>query len=105
MKIRSGSLDRELIITRLSETISASGGVIKSWTPLHTVKAEKVELTTAEQLETFGNADAGQVVLRIRYVDDITPADRLRFDGADYDLDGITELGRRHGLELRGVLI
>lgn len=105
MKLRAGKLDREIIITRLSETVSDSGNVVKSWTPLHTVRAEKVELTAAENLEAFGNVAAGQVVFRLRYVDGITPADRILFDGVNFDIESVTELGRRHGLELRGVAI
>lgn len=105
MKLRAGKLDREITITRLSEAVSDSGGVVKSWTPLHTVRAEKVELTNAENLETFGNVAAGQVVFRLRYVDGITPADRILFDGINFDIESVTELGRKYGLELRGVAI
>ena len=105
MKLRSGNLDRQITITRLSETVSASGGVSKSWTPLHTVRAEKVELASAEDREAFGNAGTSQVVFRVRFIPDLKTNDRIKFEGHDYDLDGITELGRKHGQELRGVLV
>ena len=105
MKIRSGNLDRQITITRLSEAVSASGGVSKSWTPLHIVRGEKVELSSADAPEAFGNADSGQVVFRVRYISDLTTNDRIIFEGQDYDLEGITELGRKHGQELRGVLV
>lgn len=105
MKIRSGNLDREITITRQTETVSESGGVSKVWTPLHTLRAEKVEFTATETLEAFGNANAGQVVFTMRYVDGIKVADRVLCDGVNFEIEAITELGRRHGLELRGVQI
>lgn len=105
MNIHSGKLDRQIKITRLSETVGASGAVSKSWTPLHTVRAEKVELAATESLEAFGNADDGQVLFKIRYLADLKTADRITFDGAEYDIESISELGRKRGQELRGVLI
>ena len=105
MHIKSGKLDRIITITRLSETVGASGNVSETWTALHTVRAEKVELASAENLESFGNADSGQVVFRIRYLADVTTADRITYDGSEYDIEHITELGRRRGQELRGVLV
>ncbi|WP_415402890.1 head-tail adaptor protein [Tateyamaria sp. SN3-11] len=77
----------------------------KTWTPIQTVRAEKVVQTVAEELAGFGNAAAGDITLRIRFLDDLKTADRITLDGADYDLEQITELGRRHGQELRGVLV
>lgn len=104
-KFRSGNLDRQIIITQQSETVSPSGGVAKSWTPVHTARAEKVELASTESLEAFGNADSGEVVFRIRYIADLSTQYRISFEGADYDIESISELGRRHGQEIRGVLV
>lgn len=105
MKLRTGKLDREITISRLTETVGESGNVTKNWMPIHTVRAEKVEFTSEDNLEAFGNVEAGKVAFRLHYVDGISVADRVFSDGVNFEIEGITELGRRHGLELRGVQI
>jgi SPP1 family predicted phage head-tail adaptor len=105
MKIRSGKLDRQITIKRRSETVGASGSVSETWATVHDIRAEKVEHTSEDFLAAFGNAEAGHVVFRIRFLSDLKLTDKISFDGQGYDLEGITELGRKHGQELRGVLV
>lgn len=99
--IKAGKLDRQITITREAETVAASGAVSKAWAPVATIRAELVQRNADEYLAGFGEADAGGAVFRIRYVDGITTADRVTFDGVTYDIDEVAELGRRRGLELR----
>lgn len=103
--LKSGKLDRQITIEREAETVSASGGVSKTWAPVATVRAELVQRTADEYLAAFGEAESGNVWFRIRYHPglNITTADRVTFDGAAYDIDEIVELGRRRALELRAV--
>jgi SPP1 family predicted phage head-tail adaptor len=99
--IRSGKLDRQITIERMAETVGASGAVSKAWTPVASVRAELVQQSADEYLAGFGEAQQGNLIFRIRYVADLKTSDRVVYDGDAYDLDQITEIGRKRGLELR----
>ncbi|MDE4096668.1 phage head closure protein [Phaeobacter gallaeciensis] len=99
--IKAGKLDRQITITRETETVAASGAVSKAWALVATVRAELVQRSADEYLTGFGETDAGGAVFRIRYLAGITTADRVTCGGETYDIDEIAELGRKRGLELR----
>ncbi|OQM74710.1 phage head closure protein [Manganibacter manganicus] len=101
--MRAGKLDRTISIERLTETVTPSGSVVTAWTNLATVRAEIVTQSASEFLTGFGEAEAGTIVFRIRYLAGITTADRVSYTGQAYDLKEVTEIGRRRGLELRAV--
>ncbi|WP_083101399.1 phage head closure protein [Pseudophaeobacter leonis] len=101
--IRAGKLDRQITIERQTETVAASGAVLKTWAPVATVRAELVQRNADEYLAGFGEAESGNAVFRIRYLAGITTADRVTCDGTTYDIDEIAELGRKRALELRTV--
>lgn len=103
--MRAGKLDRHITIERLTETITPSGGVIKSWQSIASMRTEIVQQTATEFLTGYGEAENGTIIFRIRFRPGITTADRVKFNGNAYDLKEIKELGRRRGLELRGVIV
>jgi len=101
--MRAGKLDRSIDLERLTETVQPSGAVVTTWAKIATVRAEIVQQSATEFLTGFGEAENGTVVFRVRYVPDLTTADRVAYAGAIYDLKEIKEIGRRRGLELRAV--
>lgn len=101
--MRAGNLDRSIDLERLTETVQPSGAVVTTWTKIATVRAEIVQQSATEFLTGFGEAESGTIVFRIRYVPDLTTADRVTYAGAACDLKEIKEIGRRRGLELRAV--
>lgn len=103
--MRAGKLSHQIIIERETQTITAAGHVRKAWTQIASVRAEIKQASATEFLTGFGEADAGNVVFRVRWIPgvEITTADRIRHGGKVYNLKGIVEIGRRLGLELRGV--
>lgn len=103
--IRAGKLDRAITLQRKSETVSDSGGVVTAWTDIATVRAEVVQQSASEFLTGYGEAEAGTAIFRIRYLADITTADQIMFDGTNYNIKEIAEIGRRRGLELRAVAV
>lgn len=103
--IRAGKLDRSITIERKSETVSVSGGVGTAWTNIATMRTEVVQQSANEFLTGYGEAEAGTIIFRIRYLAGITTADRIMFDGTAYNIKEIVELGRRRGLELRAVAV
>ncbi len=98
-----GKMDRRITIERESETVKPSGSIIKAWATVATVWAEIVQQTTNEFFTGYGEAETGTVIFRVRYRPGITTANRVTYAGQVYDLKEIKELGRRDGLELRGV--
>jgi hypothetical protein len=50
-----------------------------------------------------GIAAESILVFRIRYIEGVTPADRIVSSDRVFDVKEIKELGRRRGLELRAV--
>jgi SPP1 family predicted phage head-tail adaptor len=101
--IAAGRLDRTITIRRETETVTATGAVTKTWADLATVRAEVVENVFAENFTAYGTAENGTVVFRIRYRADITTADRVFYAGRTFDLKEVVEIGRRAGLELKGI--
>lgn len=97
-----GKLDRRISIERQTETVKPSGGVVKSWTPIASVWAETLQQTATEFFTGYGEAETGSMIFRIRFVAEITTADRVTYNGIAYNLKEIKELGRRDALELRG---
>ncbi|MFC3322626.1 phage head closure protein [Mesorhizobium cantuariense] len=100
--MRAGKLDRSIDLQRNVETKSSTGSVTSVWTNFATgLRAEKIDATADETARTFGEAETISMTFRIRYVGNLTTADRVIYEGVAFDLVGITEIGRRRGLELR----
>ena len=101
--IRAGSLSHRVTLERLEEAVGASGEAVATWTPYAELWAERVTLTAEEFLAGMGEAERRSAVWRIRWRPDVRLADRLVHDGFAFGLTEIVELGRKAGLELRGV--
>lgn len=102
--MRAGKLDRTITIRRKwHETVSPTGAAIPSWVDIATVRAEIVTQSASEFLTGFGEAEKSTVVFRVRYLADITTADKVVYAGQLYNLKEVTEIGRKRGLELRAV--
>lgn len=101
--MRAGKLDRQINIERFTELKTPSGGSIKEWASIAVVRAELVQQSATEFLTGFGEAESGTAIFKIRYLPDITTADRVVCGSVKYNLKEIKEIGRRRGMELRVV--
>lgn len=100
--IPAGRLDRRITISRRTTTQDALGGVVETWSPLCTVWAACRPLTGREYFAAMQvNAEIA-MEFTIRWREGITPLDRVTFDGRDYDVVHVAEIGRREGLLLLG---
>lgn len=90
-------------IQRAAITLSAAGSPSTAWADLVTLRAAMVDSVSEEIQRAAGMGDERPVTFRTRYVDGITPADRIHFHGRLYDIKSATMLGRRRGLEIRAV--
>lgn len=103
----AGRLDRRVTLQRATTAADAYGERVQTWADLATVWAEKIE---SGRLVAREQADAGEARValarrkfRIRWSETVAvidASDRLLFEGDAYDILGVTELGRREGLEI-----
>ncbi|GLT01491.1 hypothetical protein GCM10007897_28850 [Sphingobium jiangsuense] len=101
--MRAGRLDRTITIERVTTTVDDFGTPISGWATVATIRAQRIQATTEEFMRSFGASTETAVIFRIRHMDGLTLADRVKEGSAVFDLKEIKELGRREGLELRTV--
>jgi SPP1 family predicted phage head-tail adaptor len=100
--VRAGRLDRTIAIERMGAAVLDADRVPSSaWTTVATLPAEFVQISADEFLAGGGTASAKVVIFRIRFRDDLEESDRVRFNGRTFGIIGLTEIGRREGLEIR----
>ncbi|WP_223177235.1 head-tail adaptor protein [Sphingobium jiangsuense] len=96
-------MDRTITIERVTTTVDDFGTPISGWATVATIRAQRIQATTEEFMRSFGASTETAVIFRIRHMDGLTLADRVKEGSAVFDLKEIKELGRREGLELRTV--
>lgn len=102
--MRAGRLDRRITLQRWTPSSPDSHGQEQgSWLTLAMRWAERRFVSGRERLEASQTL-AGQVeVFRVRGDLDVTPRDRLVFEGVAYDIQSVAEIGRREGHEITAV--
>lgn len=103
--MRSGRLSRVITLQRASAAINDAGTPLEIWGTLATLRAEVEPVSAEEFIRGFGATTETLVIFRTRYLDGVTTADRVLFDGRTFNLREVVDAGRRGGLELRGVEI
>ena len=99
--IAAGKLDRRLeILVREEVRDPLSGESREAWPTLAEVWAEVVPGLGAERYGEQQRVATNATRFRIRFRDDVTPLNRLRYRGREYDIHGVQEIGRREGLEI-----
>lgn len=101
--MQAGRLDRRLTLQRGTTTSDAAGTPVTTWTDLATVWASYMPVSDAEKVAAAEVSATISARFRIRYGStwaDLSPADRVVFEGRVFDLWGVKEIGRREGLEL-----
>lgn len=110
----AGKFDRRITIRRQAQVRDANGDPVKDgyghpvleWQDMTTVAAAKMDIRDAERIaaQQVGSTVTSRFVIRwSERVDDLTPADRLRYpadDGRDHNIVAVKEIGRREGLEI-----
>lgn len=98
--MRAGRLDKRVTIRSRGDTRDEYGAAVPTWPTLAEVWAQRLQQTGREFLA--GDKDTAErgVVWRIRWRDDIDETMRVSFEGQEYDIVEVRELGRKAGLEL-----
>jgi SPP1 family predicted phage head-tail adaptor len=98
--IVAGKLDRRIALRVATQGADDFGSPVETWADLAVVWAEKRDLRGREFYQA--NADNAEIetVFRIRWRSDVSPLNRIAYDGRDYDIVSVAEIGRRDGLEI-----
>jgi SPP1 family predicted phage head-tail adaptor len=102
----AGPLDRRIALRRSTKTQDATGQEIETWSTLATVWASRRRASSRETLAAAEVSAAITDVFEIRYDSswgDISPLDRVEFEGRDYDIASVDEIGRREGFRIAAV--
>lgn len=102
--MRAGKLDRRITLERKT-TSDGQWGLEETWSELATVWASYEAKASGEE-HASGEVLARRItVFRIRYFEGLSEEDRFTYNGNTYNILGISEIGRREGLELRAEVI
>ena len=101
MPLNAGALDRRITLSHRVLARNSQGEQVPTWPEIYaTVWAQKIEMSGREFFAAGGILAEGSTRFRIRYRTDVVLTDRLNFDGVDYNISSISEIGRYEGLEL-----
>jgi SPP1 family predicted phage head-tail adaptor len=101
--MKAGRLTEEIRIERSRSEINEYGTPTLVWFRVCTLRAERVEQSTTEYIRNYGASDENVVILRARFFDGITNADRVIWNGEAFNIKQSVPIGRRQGIELRCV--
>ena len=101
--MRAGELNKSIVIQARTDTQDSFGQPIPSWAKIHTdatlparvMPNRGNERFTAQQV--YGES---VVTFRIRWRSDVSVENRIVYDGKNWDIRDVREVGRREGLEI-----
>ena len=99
--MRAGNMDRRITIEKNTTTRSDSGAEVESWSTLATVWAEVRAVGGGERFRGAHIVAEATTSFVIRHRTDVTEKMRIQFDGDDYDIHVISEIGLREGLVIQ----
>jgi len=92
----AGKLDRLIVIEQNTPTRSGSGQNVDVWTTFATVYAQKMDVGGKEFFGGGGVQAQGTTKWRIRWLEGLTHAMRIVYEGVTYDIKDINEVPRRY---------
>jgi len=98
------ALKHRLELLRAIETEDAMGRRVKTWAPIATVWAERVQLGVSERIVAGQVAGSATVLFRIRWSAtwaSLDPTDRVRCAGRTYDIKPPVEPDRVRGEDVK----
>lgn len=100
--MQAGKLDRRITIQEPVISQDDYGEpVVTGWADVATVWAQVVPVSGREYFDATAVRAEKTTRFRIRWRSGLTEAMRIVYDGRNYDIRSIVELGRREGLEIR----
>lgn len=100
--MRGGQLDKTITLSAYTAGAPDDAGTSTAgWSDVATVRAQLVQSSTDEYLRGYGEGAASVLIFRTRWLDGITTAHRVTYEGRNLNVRETKEIGRRQGLELR----
>ena len=100
-------LDRKITLQRFTySTDPGSGEQVKTWSTLATVWASKRDVSDSERVASAEVSAEIGTRWQIRWDSswsDLSPLDRLLYEGRVHEIVGTKELGRREGIEISSI--
>jgi SPP1 family predicted phage head-tail adaptor len=98
--MRAGLLDRIIAVDRNTGAANAWNEPVDAWTQIARTFARVREGKGGEFLQRDQVSSARKIVFTIRHNPEIRVTDRVRYDGATFNILSVVEIGRRRGTEL-----
>jgi SPP1 family predicted phage head-tail adaptor len=101
--MRAGQLNMRVAILRRSGTPNAFNEPGETWATYTTVWAAVTPISDGERMragETLAQKASRFVIRYSKTTGTVTPLDRIKFDGATYDINGVKEIAPNEYLEL-----
>lgn len=96
-------MDRQVAILRPVNAINEFNEPETTWQLVDMVWAAKIPQRGSERFAAAQVAGHMVTTFKIRWRDDLSPLDRLEYQGRQWDIYDVRELGRRDGLEIDAV--
>lgn len=98
--MKAGKLDRRVQIKVKTSSRDSYGAEILTYSVLATVWAEIVPVSGREYFAAAQFIPEATLKIRMRYREDFDETSKIAYDGVDYDILYIAEIGRADGLEV-----
>lgn len=101
--MRAGKLDRRITIRRATTATNDLGEDVATWGDLATVWASKEDIRDGERFAAQEVAAHITTRFRVRWssvTSDVDAKDRIVYQGYEYNVVAVKELGRREGIEI-----
>lgn len=98
--MRAGELDRTIALQSVSTVADSFGELLETWTTFASPAARVVPNRGNERFAAQQVVGHAVVTFRIRYRTDLSVLNRIVYDGKQWDIHDVREVGRREGLEI-----
>lgn len=98
--MRSGELDRKIVLQSLTQTLDAYGATVDVWATFAEVWARKRDIRGDEYFAAQQVNARVDCIFTIRWLSGVLVTMRISYDGQFFDIRSLNELGRREGLEI-----
>jgi len=99
--MRAGNLDRVILIERPNAPTSDIFGVkTQTWTTVATMRAQKLSNAIINKEGERGNASDATLTFRTRWIANVTLECRVTYEGQQFKITALTEIGRHVGLDI-----
>jgi SPP1 family predicted phage head-tail adaptor len=96
----AGPLDRRVTWQRATSTKDGLGADVPTWATVFETWCAKVATRGLEQVASADTIEEQTATLQLRWRPGLLPTDRVVFEGRNWRIQSLAELGRREGVEI-----